>query len=55
MTRGPRFSGPKKVVSVVMPMRLYDKLKALAEEQHRSIPGSIRMILWEHTERKDEE
>lgn len=55
MIKGPRFSGPKKTVSVVMPVRLYDKLKALAEEQHRSIPGSIRMILWEHTEWKDEE
>ena len=38
--------GPRKIVSVSMPLDLYETLKRLAEEDGRSVP-SIRLILWE--------
>lgn len=40
--------GPRKIVSVRMPPDLYETLKRLAEEECRSIPGCIRVILREH-------
>ena len=39
--------GPKKIVSVSMPLDLYETLKRLAEEDGRSVPSCIRLILWE--------
>lgn len=40
--------GPRKIVSVRMPLGLYATLKRLAEEDRRSVPSCIRLILWEH-------
>ena len=40
--------GPKKTVSVLMPLELYKTLKRLAEESCRSIPSYIRIALSEH-------
>lgn len=37
-----------KKVAVGMPQELYDTLKQLAEEDRRSVPSYIRLILWEH-------
>jgi len=45
--------GPRKKVGVIMPLDLYETLKKLAEEDRRSIPSYIRLVLWEHTEKKD--
>jgi len=36
---------PKKTVSVVMPVELYDLLAEKAEETNRTIPGYIRQVL----------
>lgn len=44
--------GPKKTVGVIMPLELYDTLKKLAEEDERSIPSYIRLVLWNHLEQK---
>lgn len=40
--------GPKKTVSILMPLELYEALKSLAEESCRSIPSYIRIVLLEH-------
>ena len=40
--------GPKKMVGVLMSLELYDTIKALAEEEGRSIPGYIRLVLQQH-------
>lgn len=37
--------GPKKAVSVTMPLELYERLKTLAEETGRTPSGYIRQIL----------
>jgi len=37
--------GPKKTVSVVMPLELYEWLALLAEDTSRSVPSYIRQIL----------
>lgn len=39
---------PKKTVSVRMPPDLYETLKQLAQEECRSVPSCIRLILQEH-------
>ena len=44
--------GPRKTVSVVMPLELYDTIKRLAEEDRRSIPSYIRLALWDRLEKK---
>lgn len=36
---------PKKTVSVLMPMELYEWLALLAEDTGRSVPGYIRQVL----------
>ena len=41
-----------KKVTVGMPQELYDALKKLAVEDCRSVPSYIRLVLWEHTEKK---
>lgn len=46
-------SGPRKTVSVVMPVELYEAIKRLAEEDVRSIPSYIRLVLREHIEQKN--
>lgn len=43
--------GPRKTVSVAMPMELYETLKRLAEEDVRSIPSYIRLVLREHIQK----
>lgn len=44
--------GPRKIVGVAMPVELYDTLKGLVEEDRRSIPSYIRLILWNYLEEK---
>jgi len=44
--------GPKKTVGVTMPLELYQTLKELAEEDQRSIPSYIRLVLKEYTKQK---
>lgn len=41
-----------KKVTVGMPQALYDTLKQLAEEDSRSIPSYVRLVLREHLEKK---
>ena len=41
-----------KKVTVGMPQELYDKLKKLAEEDYRSIPSYIRLVLKEQVEKR---
>ncbi|MCI9170742.1 MAG: toxin-antitoxin system protein [Lawsonibacter sp.] len=45
--------GPQKTVGVVMPLELYEAIKGLAEEDARSIPSYIRLVLREHIEQKN--
>lgn len=45
--------GPRKTVSVVMPLELYETIKGLAEQDVRSIPSYIRLALREHIEQKN--
>lgn len=45
--------GPRKTVNVVIPLELYETLKKLAEEDVRSIPSYIRLVLMEHIEQKN--
>lgn len=40
--------GPKKTVHVLMPVELYEQLRALAEATGRSLPAYIRYILKLH-------
>lgn len=43
--------GPRKTVSIVMPLELYDTIKRLAEEDVRSIPSYIRLVLTEQVQK----
>ncbi len=43
---------PKKAVRVVMPLEQYNTLKLLADEDFRSVPSYIRLVLREYTEQK---
>lgn len=40
----------EKKVTVGMPQELYDALKKLAEEDCRSVPSYVRLVLREHIE-----
>ena len=40
-----------KKVTVGMPQELYDKLKRLAEEDARSVPSCIRLVLRDYVEK----
>ena len=42
---------PRKTVSVVIPLELYETIKRLAEEEVRSVPGYIRVVLREHIQK----
>ena len=37
--------GPKKSVGVVMPLEMYERVKAQAAEKDRSVPSYIRQVL----------
>ena len=37
--------GPKKVVSVLMPMDLYEQVKEQAEQGSRTVPRYVRQVL----------
>ena len=41
-----------KKVLVGMPQELYDELKRLAEEDYRSVPSYIRLVLKEQVEKR---
>lgn len=38
-------SGPKKVVSVLMPLELYERVKEQAEQKGKTVPGYVRQVL----------
>ena len=38
-------SGPKKVVSVLMPLELYKRVREQAEQKNKTIPGYVRQVL----------
>ena len=38
-------SGPRKQLSLLLPLELHDRLKAMAEENGRSLSGYVRQIL----------
>jgi len=40
--------GPKKTVSVALPVELYEQLKEKAEETSRTVPSYIRQVLKGH-------
>lgn len=44
--------GPRKTVCVVMPLELYETLNRLAEEDRRSVPSYIRLVLWDYLKKK---
>lgn len=37
--------GPKKTVSVVLPLELYERLALLAKDTSRTVPAHIRQVL----------
>lgn len=37
--------GPKKSVGVQMPLELYERIKAQAEDRYRTVPGYIRQVM----------
>ena len=37
--------GPKKSVTVLMPLELYEQVKERAKQTNRSVPGYIRRVL----------
>ena len=37
--------GPKKAVSVLLPMKLYEQIKTLSEESQRTTSAYIRQII----------
>ena len=37
--------GPKKTVSVLMPMDLYEQVREQAEQGRRTVPGYVRQVL----------
>lgn len=41
----------RKTVSVAMPPELYDTIRRLAEEDVRSVPSYIRLVLREHIQK----
>ena len=38
-------SGPQKQLSLLLPLELHDRLKAMAEENGRSLSGYVRQLL----------
>lgn len=38
-------SGPKKAVSVLMPLELYERVKEQAERTNKTVPGYVRQVL----------
>ena len=44
---------PKKTVSLGLPKECYDKIKALADDTYRTVPGYIRMIVYNYLRRMD--
>lgn len=58
MVRGPWIRSPRKTVSVLMPMEMYEQIKKQAERTGRSVPSYIRQVLrcylW-HVENAPEE
>ncbi len=38
-------SGPKKTVSVLMPLELYERVKEQAEQKNKTAPGYVRQVL----------
>ena len=45
------FNGTKKTVSLGLPEECYDKIKELAEENFRTVPSYIRMIVYNYLRR----
>ena len=45
--------GPKKTISLELPQDCYDKLKGLANDTYRTVPGYIRMIIYNYLRRLD--
>ena len=41
-------SGPKKTISIVVPMDLYEELDALAQDASRSLSAYLRQVLKAH-------
>ena len=39
---------PKKIVTLSLPMELYNEISVLAKDSYRTIPGYIRHILISH-------
>lgn len=46
--------GPKKSVSVLLPLELYETLRTLSQESSRTIPAYIRQILKRYVRHLDE-
>lgn len=42
-----------KKITVGMPQDLYDAIRALAEEDRRSIPSYIRLVLKDHVKQEE--
>lgn len=47
------FKGPKKTVALGLPEECYKKIKALAEDNYRTVPSYIRMIIYNYLRRLD--
>lgn len=45
--------GPKKTVHLALPKECYDKIKTLAEDNCRTVPSYIRMIVYNYLRHLD--
>ncbi len=45
------FKGPKKIVSLGLPEECYNQIKELAEDNYRTVPSYIRMIVYNYLRR----
>ena len=47
--------GPKKTVGLILPQEKYDKLKHLAEENCRTVPSYLRVMIYNYLRRLESE
>ncbi len=45
--------GPKKTISVIVPLETYDTIKKMSQADARSIPSFIRLVLRDYLEEKN--
>ena len=43
----------KKTVHLVLPQEDYERLKVLADESYRTVPGYLRRVIYHHLRRQE--